>query len=874
MLRNVIFRAQLLKNIYRLPTYIVSIKNSQICSFINNLIPGITITLMTTANKSKKTSFGLFSRMLVAIFMMLVAMLTVVSYSIVQIASNQFNDFRVSNAKSLAKSFTSSINTKEKFDNKTALTQAIRSAIPSHHGAYVYISDLHGKVVAGTDKSLTSLNIIPHNITSDNFTHHLVYNDRPVIEVVSKLITSNIHQANMHIAFYNDAGNFQLFNNANDLILPLLLILLVTFTGTYIIINKLRTPVLSLIKTIVNTDFSSPFNLPLNISNRKDEVGVLARNFDDVFNRLYNANQKAQQTREQLEDRVKQRTQQLAEINDELNEEKIHINTIIDNAGDSIITLNNEGIIETYNNAAEKLFGYSLSEIKGKNITALMPDSYKQAHINAFNRYVAMESPDSLSSEAREVIGKRKDGSEFHLEIKINTIRLHDKHLFVGLLRDITLQKQTKESLERSNELLEEKVRERTEELKNINKEMLITRDAALEASKIKSEFLSTISHELRTPLHAITGYENILSMTELTEKQAKYCKQINIGAQNLLEIINEILDFSAFESGKFKIKNAMFSVSEILYDICNMFKHSAEKKDIELSCNLDDDVPKSIYSDITRLRQTIVNLVSNAIKFTENGSVEIRVSVSKQTNYSSPGKLLISVKDTGIGIERNQYQKIFSPFYQVDGSVNRSYGGTGIGLAMSKNIIELMGGHISIDSHAGRGSTFTIDLPLVTSEPYSSNELTKDSDFSSHENLHPEDNIDINGAGNKILIVEDNEANAELLSIFLEEVGYKADIAENGSIFLDMIAKNNYELVFMDCQMPILNGYDATMEYRKREKDDKHIPIIAVTANAMTGDREKCLACGMDDYIEKPVKPIRIKEALLNWLEQPQKIA
>jgi len=267
--------------------------------------------------------------------------------------------------------------------------------------------------------------------------------------------------------------------------------------------------------------------------------------------------------------------------------------------------------------------------------------------------------------------------------------------------------------------------------------------------------------------------------------------------------------------------------------------------------------------------------LISNAIKFTQQGSIKINAELSKNLNgtrKNNPSYIEISVTDTGIGIEKKECQRVFTPFYQVDGSITRLYRGVGLGLAMSNKIAELMGGKISLESRLGQGSTFTLSLPLVIKEEEPSNKKSN--------KVLAEDNYIIETAtlnetnpvpDKKIIIVEDDEVNAELLTLLVNNFGYSADIAENGKIFLDMMAKNNYDLVLMDCQMPILNGYDATKQYRSTEKTNTHIPIIAVTANAMDGDKEKCITSGMDDYIAKPVEPEILEKIINHWLNSSQ---
>lgn len=822
---------------------------------------------------NKNIKFGLFSRMLTAFFLLLLSTLAILSISLLQNSAKQFDDFRLQHAQSLAHTLAEGSLDALITEDYELLERFVKSSLPPHHGAYAYLTHPNGQILSSTDINLVAIKIIPPTIGAKSISRSLGYNNRPIIEVVYKANIGKKHIANAHIAYYTDQGTFGYLGQAKNIIIALIVLLIVILAGTYIIVSRIKTPVLKLINTVVNTSLDSPINLPQKLYQRNDEVGALARAFDDVFTRLSSANKKIKEAKEYLEVRVEQRTQELGNKNQELDAAEKRINTIMDNAGDSIITLNDKGLIESFNVAAQKLFGYELGEVKGKNIKLLMPDSFHAAHTQAFEKYVNSAIHHPLNKNAREVVGKKKDNSEFPIDLQINHIIIHEDSLFIGIVRDITIEKQVKENLLHSNELLEDKVNERTLELKNINKELTLARDTALDASRLKSEFLSTISHELRTPLHSITGYENLLNSSGLNEKQSGFCKNISIGAQNLLEIINDILDFSAFESGELKIENQEVSITETLDDIYTMFIQSAEQKDLSLSHKIDKNIPKLIYTDPKRLRQTIVNLVSNAIKFTEKGYIKIHVTLSHALNTDETNNissLLIRVSDTGIGIAETEFDRIFTPFYQVDGSVTRSYGGTGLGLAMSNKIIELMGGKISLESNSNQGSTFTISIPLTSENNDDLNNKRKNPVSLEHSEIIKND-VDktSNKSNKKILIVEDNEINAELLIIQLDSFGYNADVAENGKIFLDMIKKDHYDLILMDCQMPVLNGYDATQQYRRSEDPDTHIPIIAVTANTILGDKEKCIACGMDGYIEKPVTVELLKKTVHHWLSK-----
>ena len=819
---------------------------------------------MDSYKKNTNIKFGLFARMLTALSVLLVSSLAILSVSLLKNAADNFDHFRLQHATSMAQTLAEGSLDALVTEDYELLERFVRSSLPSHYGAYAYLTRPNGQILSSTNLNLVATKIIPPKIIGSEISRTLNYKNRPVIEVVFKANIGRKHLANAHIAYYIDQGNFSYFGQAKEIIISLILLLFVILIGTYFIVSHIRSPVLKLINAVINTSHDKLIHLPHKMSWRNDEVGTLARSFDDVFTRLSSANKKINEAKENLEGQVQQRTQQLSDKNIELESTQQRINAIMDNAGDSIISIDEKGLIRSFNIAAQNLFGYNLEEVQGKNINILMPEPYHSAHNDYLKRYAETKEPHVIGQAGREVTGKRKDNSEFPIELLINHIDLHGETLYIGIVRDITLEKEAKETLQRSNELLEEKVSERTLELNKINKDLIIARDAALDASKVKSEFLSTISHELRTPLHAITGFEELLQMSNLDETQSKYCKNINKGAKNLLEIINDILDFSAFEAGEMKVESQAFSIADALSDICEMFTHTAEQKGLELSYHIGDNIPAIIYTDPKRLRQIIVNLISNAIKFTEQGSIKINVTLSAALNETEPDDspyIQIKLTDTGIGIEETEVNRIFRPFYQVDGSVSRSFGGTGLGLAISSKIIELMGGRISLDSHVNQGSTFTISLPLIL----------KEDKFSNREKIKTATTEEIDEAdvdtNKKIIIVEDDEINAELLTLMLNKIGYNTDIAENGMVFLEMMNKNDYDLILMDCQMPVLNGYAATKQYRASENTNTHIPIIAVTANAMKADREKCLESGMDDYVAKPVQSNRLKKVIQHWL-------
>jgi signal transduction histidine kinase/HPt (histidine-containing phosphotransfer) domain-containing protein len=413
---------------------------------------------------------------------------------------------------------------------------------------------------------------------------------------------------------------------------------------------------------------------------------------------------------------------------------------------------------------------------------------------------------------------------------------------------------------------------------KLIEVELEHSRDAALESVRLKSEFLANMSHEIRTPMNGIILATELALETCLDDRQLKYLNVISSSAESLLTIINDILDFSKIEAGMLTFETIDFDLGVTVESVLKLMAERVRVKELKLTLLLDTNVPKALRGDPTRLHQILTNLVGNAVKFTERGKVV--VSVSKECESEGRVTIRCDVKDTGIGISEKDQKTLFAPFVQADGSVTRRYGGTGLGLAIAKQLVEMMGGTIGVTSQPGEGSTFSFaatfskqetrelteptpqpidDLKawripgdsraVVTSAKTAGVKGTKQ--FITQQNLN-----DMNGSLNcSILLVEDNEVNQTVASDQLDRLGYNVDIASNGKQALDLLSVRSYDAVLMDCGMPVMDGYTATAEIRKREGDSRHTPIIAMTAHAMNGDREKCLAAGMDAYIAKPVK-------------------
>ncbi len=530
--------------------------------------------------------------------------------------------------------------------------------------------------------------------------------------------------------------------------------------------------------------------------------------------------------------------------------------------------MNIDSIIEARKKIRGLVTSFGYTDIKTTRIEVAISEICRRCYCNNKDILISIFITDIYEKKAllfklSKIV--TKENLEFGNEIFDNYFirKLEDNSLIIEAFSYIKDMKFSisKEEIEELKKVLSIPSRqELMVELKKKNDKLLVQaeelRDAkerAEEAAKTKSDFLANMSHEIRTPINAIMGMTYLIEKTDLNTKQRDYINKISQSNQHLLGVINDILDFSKIEAGKLKIEKTSFKLAEVLDNLENLIGDKCASKGLQLIFDLDTELPKNLCGDPLRVGQILINYVSNAVKFTEKGQIVVRIR--KEEELLDQCVIKFEVQDTGLGMTEEQKGELFQSFQQADTSITRKYGGTGLGLAISKELATLMEGQVGVETELGIGSTFWFTAKLGIGKATQK----MDEPLKNNESLTV-----ISGA--RILLVEDNELNVQVAVDLLQEGEFSIDFAKNGKIAVDKVRENKYDIVLMDMQMPVMDGVTATKEIRRNIKR-LALPIIAMTANVMTNDQNKCIQAGMNDYISKPIDPNQLFSILLKWI-------
>ena len=511
-----------------------------------------------------------------------------------------------------------------------------------------------------------------------------------------------------------------------------------------------------------------------------------------------------------------------SDIDEDLIKSKRELQGILDNLQDTYYRTDDDGVLEFVSSSVEPLLGYKAEELVGHKITKF--------YLNPDDRgpFLQAMADNNGHVEQYPITLRHKDGSTIWMSTNAHFL-LDENGVITGLEgtgQDFTARKIAEDNLIKAKEQAEQ-------------------------ANNAKSLFLANMSHEIRTPMNGVIGFTNLLSKTKLDANQAEYVNTINTSVNDLLTIINDILDFSRIESGKMELQTEVINIRDCLTTVIRLFSASADVKLLKLEYFLSDDLPVNLLVDSLRLRQIISNLIGNAIKFTEHGSIRLN---AKRIYNNGSDELMIEIVDSGKGIKNIEKNRLFDAFTQENNSIYKTDSGTGLGLAISKQLIELMQGSIGVKDNGSNGSTFWITLPIIETsqipEAYQE-KLTSQNDDSY--------------TGLDVLVVDDNAINRKLITTLLNQRGVKTTEANDGKSALNIALNNNFDLILMDIRMPELNGIEVTKKIRA-EKSDTHTPIIALTAHALPHEQEIFLDAGMDACISKPVLDHQLFQLIDKW--------
>lgn len=509
----------------------------------------------------------------------------------------------------------------------------------------------------------------------------------------------------------------------------------------------------------------------------------------------------------------------------EITIQKTYLEQLFEVSTEAIALINENERVERINSRFTAVFGFHSDDIIGESLNdTIIPPSHRG------EGKAVTEEIKKGGDYFHETVRGRKDGSLVDVSITGMPIRFEGKNAGIYVIyRDISSQKKAEQELKRAKETAEE-------------------------ATRAKSSFLANMSHEIRTPMNAIIGLSHLAMDTQLAPQQLDYQKKIHSSAYSLLRLIDDILDFSKIEAGKLDLENSSFNLEEVLERVSSIISVKSAEKGVDFSLRVPDSIPYYLRGDALRLEQVLLNLASNAVKFTSKGRVFVAVELADESEREVSLRFIVS--DTGIGMSPEQVEQLFQPFHQADFSITRKYGGTGLGLAICKRLIQMMESEIQIKSDPGQGSEFTFILRFEKSDDEIPEIIAAISMEQTKELL----------LGRSILLVEDNETNLLVARELLERVGLEVKAAANGLEAVELAAKERFDVILMDLQMPVMDGLTAAREIRKGPRSEG-LPILAMTANVMAANREECLAAGMNDHIAKPIKPAILYEILVRWL-------
>ncbi len=517
-------------------------------------------------------------------------------------------------------------------------------------------------------------------------------------------------------------------------------------------------------------------------------------------------------------------------------ESKEIFKVVFDHSPAAITVTDKDERITAWNPMAEKLLGMTKKDLFNKPVKELYPADEWQK-MRGYN----IRKTGMLSDIATVVICK--DGTHLHVNASISVLKDPNGNIIgsIGILHDMSRQRSVEEQLIQAKLVAEE-------------------------ANNAKSVFLAKMSHEVRTPMNAIIGMVDLTLDTDLTTEQVDNLKVAKDAAENLLSLINDILDLSRAEAGKVVIEEMEINVTDIIKNVCKALTVIARNKGIDVIWQIDPNIPRLLIGDPVRLRQVLVNIISNAVKFTHKGKVQVNVKLDASTKKDCT--ITFEVIDQGIGIPKKNVDTIFDVFTEAHNTTARRYGGTGLGLAICKKIVEMMQGSITVESVEGQGSTFRFTIIFGTTT-----DLMIQRDPKASKTSKVEDSVPQEVKGLRILLAEDNAVNMRIALRALEKFGWKVTTVTNGQEVLDILAKQSFDVIVVDDQMPVLTGVEATQVIRREEKQTgMHIPIIVMTAHAMAGDRERYLSYGLDGYVSKPIDRMQMYNEIVTLVTQQMK--